>query len=145
MSAPEVNIPLLRKAVEWAEAEAARPEIDRQWRQAAWVSTPEDVAWDVVVGTPLDEVGFEDGFGRLLNTVESQCGTAYCLAGWIGQALDPRYATQHIVDDVHVARVAADALGIDYQAARGEGGLFAAENSIEDVRRIAEEIAGERL
>ena len=27
----DVNIPLLRKAVEWVEEQAARPAIDRQW------------------------------------------------------------------------------------------------------------------
>ena len=37
----EVNIPLLRKAVEWAEAEATKPEIDREWDQSNWVNAPE--------------------------------------------------------------------------------------------------------
>jgi hypothetical protein len=144
-----VNIPLLRKAVEWAEAEAAKPEIDRQWAQRRWVTTPEERARDFA----------EDGIGlsyrEAAETLAPHCGTAYCIAGYVGQLLEPRYATSVTVDGVHVSEFAAEALGIDTSGSRMwhdpyEGqvvvpDLFEEDNTAADVRRIAEEIAGERL
>lgn len=53
-----LNVELLRKAVEWAEAEAARPDqCESEWNQANWA----------VKGSAI---------GR-------SCGTAYCIAGWV--------------------------------------------------------------
>jgi hypothetical protein len=112
----EVNIPLLRKAVEWAEAEAAKPRAECQWYQRFWV-------------TPAVCVGRD-------------CGTCFCIAGYVGQALDARYADGDWVDDVHVSEFACEALGLDGGAMEL---LFCGVNTIKDVRRIAEEIAGERL
>jgi hypothetical protein len=111
-------IPNLRKAVEWAEAEAMKPESDSQWNQGE------------VYLSPLDS-------GR-------SCGSSYCIAGWI-------VATEYGVTDPYKAMpkysggvmpFAADMLGLD-EDERDE--LFAAENSIQAVRRIAERIAGEKL
>jgi hypothetical protein len=110
----QVNIPLLRKAVEWAEAEATKPPTRRLWWQGDY-------------------------------RMETACGTAFCIAGYVGQMLDDRYAETTFVDGTHVADFAAEALGIDADCADGVDGLFSSNNSIEDVRRIAEEIAGERL
>jgi hypothetical protein len=108
MSASEVNIPLLRKAVEWAEAEAAKPE------GGLW-----DQSWYI--------------------TDDNACGTSYCIAGWVNvQNGAEGY------DQITDTSAAAESLGIPVW--RGEDGhLFDGGNSIEDVRRIAEEIAGERL
>lgn len=141
MSAPEVNIPLLRKAVEWVEQEAAKPAIDREWFQGAWVSTPEDLAHELA-----------DGLARSVDVyavseaLEPHCGTAFCLAGYVGQMLDARYAAVDTVDGVHVSDFAAVALGVDHEPGEGERiPLFHSENTAADVRRIAESIAGERL
>lgn len=115
---PDVNIPLLRKAVEWAEAEAAKPSAECHWYQGDYV-------------TPMVQLG------------RSTCGTAYCIAGYIGQALDERYA--HEWDPAGLPRVdvfAQGALGLRSEEAND---LFGGNNTIEDVRRIAEDIAGERL
>lgn len=126
MTDQTVNIPLLRKAVEWAEAEAAKPEGESEWYQGFWLSTP---------------IG--------------DCGTAYCIAGWVAQHVDPRYALRSAADGVHACDIAGDALGLPnpepswvHMGLTGRHAmqpLFSGGNSIEDVRRIAESIAGERL
>jgi hypothetical protein len=119
-----VNVPLLRTAVEWAEAEAAKPAESCQWHQADFVADAEEVA--VYRGvTHVD------------------CGTCYCIAGYISQLLDARYATSYFVDDVSMNDFAMTALGIESET--GATALFAPSNTIEDVRRYAEELAGERL
>ena len=40
MTDRQVNIPLLRKAVEWAEAEAAKPPELCEWEQGFWWVPP---------------------------------------------------------------------------------------------------------
>lgn len=116
MSELTPNIPLLRKAVEWAEAEAAKPAADRQWYQ-------EDYE------TPAEIIG-------------RSCGTCFCIAGWVCHTIDGEVSDQP-------GYRAADLLGIDPDKHHGtETGLFWDYNSIQDVRRIAEDIAseaGERL
>jgi hypothetical protein len=104
----EVNIPLLRKAVEWAEAEAAKPQRTSAWYQPGVIENAEDIGRD--------------------------CGTCYCLAGFIAATV----TGEEWPDDP--IGVALDALG-----GASIGGLFSATNSIQDVRRIAEDLAGERL
>ena len=124
-----VNVPLLRKAVEWVEEQDKLPLVQSQWNQGNWVTSPEnwaaDIAWET--GTTVDPAA---------------CGTAYCVAGYIGQMLNPEYKETSIVDDVHVSDFAAEALGLEYYEADE---LFSGSNEAEDVRRIAERIAGERL
>lgn len=120
MSAAEVNIPLLRKAVEWAEAEAVKPDGEFcAWRQGEW-------------------------------RTDMKCGTVYCIAGFVAQTVDQRYATANTVEDVHVSQFAAEALGLTLGGCGLDGctcevHLFDGANTIEDVRRIAESLAGERL
>lgn len=121
---PTPDIPRLRKAVEWVEAEATKPRPqDRQWYQSNY----------------------------FIRRPELTCGTAYCVAGMI--ALEDgwtpewkEFATATLVtkdgftDSVH--NVAKAALGLtDTQAFS----LFAGTNRAEDVRAVAERIAGERL
>lgn len=113
----EFNLPLLRKAVEWAESEARKPEVECEWYQGHFM----------VPGYEIDRT----------------CGTAYCIAG-------------HVASDAGmwpenggVDEVAMDLLGIKFEDAWcDEYGLFCSWNDIEDVRRIAEQIArkyGEEL
>jgi hypothetical protein len=122
---PTPNIPLLRKAVEWAEVEAKRPPQIRQWYQATYTVPEED---------RIDMLNHEPG-----------CGTAYCIAGYVGALLDERFANAAMTDTMHVEDFATDALGLtDRQACL----LFSGGNSIEMVRQVAEQIAesvGEKL
>jgi hypothetical protein len=109
------NIPLLRKAVEWAEAEAAKPDEQCAW----WQGTYEISAVSL---------------GR-------ECGTCYCIAGYVWRIAGDGKLFDYDED-------AARLLGIDVAQHNYRRGLFAADNTIEDVRRIAEGIAakaGERL
>lgn len=128
MKAPEVNIPLLRKAVEWAEAEAAKPRELCEWHQGAWVALPQELRR------------------------APDCGTCYCIAGHVVATLGYTHPAKneygdHMVNPVTKGHVdphkrAMKELGLtDDQA----GELFRGCNNIKDVRRIAEAIAGERL
>jgi hypothetical protein len=122
----EVNVPLLRKAVEWAEVEAAKPERLSQWNQTWWAVESQSL-------------------GR-----STECGTCYCIAGFITSLQDVQQRpNEYTPDDIDFVRdgkpvdpaeAALEALGISH-----DHGLFYAGNTIEDVRRIAEKIAGESL
>jgi hypothetical protein len=129
----DVNVPLLRKAVEWAEAEAARPE-GGHWLQPSWVR-------DLSTLSPAEREAREAQGLHL-----ASCGTAYCIAGWVAQH-------EAGPENVSVPSVSVTAGGRtwmidDYAAARlglnfmDADRLFAGSNTIEDVRRIAEEIVG---
>lgn len=123
MTDREVNIPLLRKAVEWAEAEAAKP--NGLWLQKWWVS-PADTSDSYLMAL------------RQAHGLTEDCGTAYCIAGYVCH-VEGIETGQH-------AEEAARLLGIDPgKSSAAFIPLFAAGNTIEDVRRIAEDIAGERL
>lgn len=141
----EVNIPLLRKAVEWAEAEAAKPEIDCLWDQSDYITHPVVRAWRMTgqyVDLDQEPVARRAERERLANTVAPHCGTAYCIAGWVGQLLDPRFEKADDVKGMCVAEFAADALGLDPDQADE---LFEGSNTIKEVRSIAERIAGGAL
>lgn len=119
----EVNVPLLRKAVEWVEAQAEVDISERQWMQGVW-ATPEEQR--------VEYLNHEPG-----------CGTAYCVAGYIGQLLNEDYANHDwaIVDgeSMHVSDFAEKQLGLtEFQGSC----LFSATNSPERIRALAEEYAG---
>lgn len=134
----EVNIPLLRKAVEWAEFEAAQPAIDCHWNQGWFVLKPQDVAADL-----LEDAVFHDVLNAdHQDVVAEHCGTAYCIAGYVGQLLNPAYAKNDTVRGVHVAEFARRELGISQGDAEW---LFEGSHTIEEVRSVAEHIAGEKL
>jgi nucleotide-binding universal stress UspA family protein len=108
---PAPNIPLLRKAVEWAEAEAAKTDGTSLWDQTIWAG-------------------------------DTGCGTAYCVAGWTVYEAAGR-------QDVRVGpQVESEAQALVGLTDDESSDLFHPDNSIEDIRRIAEQIAaraGERL
>lgn len=108
----EVNVPLLRKAVEWVEEQDKLDADDCMWSQELW-------RWS-----------------------KGDCGTTFCVAGYVAQLVEPRYADRDYVNDVHISTRGQRALGLsDEDAAH----LFCADNTAEDVRAIAEHIAGEPL
>lgn len=132
MSETEVNIPLLRKAVEWAEAEAAKPPELCEWFQGAYIypslADHAQFAWD---GKP-----YGTGVNNTMIGRAQECGTCFCVAGKVAyDALVNR-------DGRRAPGIAADVLGLSDEQADT---LFYSDNSIADVRRIAESIAGERL
>ena len=119
----EFNLPLLRTAVEWAESEASKPEGDSEWYQA----------WFSILGQDIDRT----------------CGTAYCIAGYVAHQAGGHNISIGAIDGDETGSVAMDLLGIDSYDAWGvdwgdyyqHDGLFFSDNTIEDVRLIAEQIA----
>ena len=129
----DVNIPLLRKAVEWAEAEAMKPWELSEWSQGNWIASPSSLP-----GVLPSMYEVDTGRAREGQKKSTDCGTCYCVAGFISvqvQGIEPELASD-------VEGIAAEALGISDSLADR---LFAPHNSIEAVRRIAESIAGEHL
>lgn len=134
----EVNVPLLRKAVEWAETEASKPEGGR-WMQGTWMFQVDEFLNDMhnSFATVEDRLAWLES-----EHIDPTCGTAYCIAGYVAQLMNPEYRERHVIGGRHLADFATDELGIsDDEADR----LFAASNTIEDIRRVAEEIAGGKL
>lgn len=131
----EVNIPLLRKAVEWAEAEAQKPDELREWEQAYYsVPTVEQYRLN-----DLGSCGSEADVVYTRNQIlrkSPECGACFCIAGYT------QYVTTGSLDHRTAFDAAQAALGITWNEARE---LFHANNTIGDVRRISEEIAGEKL
>jgi len=128
MTEQTVNIPLLRKAVEWAEAEAAKPPELCEWVQGTWVAPADE---------SQDRLGWGKGYGytSAYGKAES-CGTCFCIAGYTTAMTVGLIAVWAIEDEARAR------LGLtERQAER----LFDADNDIAAVRRIAEDIAGERL
>jgi hypothetical protein len=136
-----IDIPQLRKVVEWAEVEAAKPRELSRWEQDWWVS--DDGEW-----------GEYDAHGDYhVMQKDPECGTCFCIAGQLvycnlnaGEYLDSdtvRNRRGNVVTTV--AARALDLLNVTYEGMPSRFPLFSAENSIEDIREIAEELAGERL
>lgn len=134
MNEKNVNVPLLRKAVEWAEAEAVKPPELREWEQNWWVLTPEERARRVEVAQ--NDPNYYDSREWAAYIKAPECGTCYCIAGFVAAQTDSGAV------GYQVEAAAAEALGLDLDSA---GPLFDCDNTIEDVRRIAESLAGERL
>lgn len=147
----EVNVPLLRKAVEWVEEQATRPPRESEWAQNDWVSGPAKRAHRLVLDAYYESGMLIDSYGvdRAIAQMEPHCGTAFCVAGWVAQELDERYLQSENVDGVHVSQFAAEALGIPYGTLEHTNEvkveLFGGTNTAEDIRMIAENLAGEKL
>lgn len=127
---PNPNIPLLRKAVEWAEAEHARPG-GGAWLQELWA-------------VDIDSANYSIQWLSERN-VSPACGTAYCIAGWVLNETMPGGFTQQTANNmryVSIVSKAANELGLTFDQGTE---LFADENSIETVRKSAEKFAGEEL
>lgn len=135
----EVNIPLLRKVVEWVESqEALAYSEDRRWYQGAWFRKDEAKARAV----------------QDLN--DPMCGTTMCVAGKIvhDAGWKPVYYEVHGEDFAYadeakkgdialpIHEIAAAELGLTEDEAHE---LFDGSNDAEHVRLIAEHLAGERL
>ena len=134
-----MNIPLLRKMVEWVEAESELPLRKRDWYQGAWTRK-----WKKLP--------------RTFEMVDEYCGTNYCVAGKIAHdagwvVTDPYEMDEEAPFYIHlraekdgevrlIREIAASELGVPY---RDADGLFAGWHSASDLRRVAEEMAGERL
>lgn len=136
----KIDIPLLRKGVEWVEDEATKPWSDRVWHQDYWIMSAE-------TAHPSDSE-LKRGEAERGQT-KNFCGTCYCFAGniaaWDGfRVYDAfeRAKNPETGETVDPDTYATERLGLTYEQAEA---LFDGDNSAEDIRRIAEEIAGQRL
>ena len=128
-----VDIPLLRKGLEWAEAEAAKPIEDCEWHQGRWKADPKDL-------THLIRIDPETSAMVITDIQKSaSCGTCFCLAGYLMNEAGIEFNN---IDGSENEDKASELLGITPTQGRR---LFAGGNSIKDLRTIAETIAGERL
>ena len=125
---PTPNLPLLRKCVEWAEAEAAKTDGTCAWDQTTWMER------------------------------DTACGTTYCIAGYAVAVAGHEVGAEVTMCSIGCCaeikvngepaswvETGATLLGLDYSTALR---LFDADNRIDDVRIVAEGIAeraGERL
>jgi hypothetical protein len=127
-----LNIDVLREAVEWVEFQDSLPVEKRSWYQGDWVAAPSTHASYIYIDYKKD-----------VNPAD--CGSAYCVAGYIGQAHDKRYKQTATVDGKHVSEFATEVLGIDKTWWEDDEGhyfdLFDGDNSADDIRHIAEMIA----
>lgn len=130
---PTLNIPLLRKLVEWAETQEKLGELSH-WKQSWWARIlPSATDDDMVEGVDY-------------------CGTSFCAAGFVSyiEGWRPVLNSEGYADDARrggekraIRDIATDALGIDVDDASRlfHGGISTAA----ELRDIAEDIAGERL
>lgn len=121
-----LNVPLLRKAVEWVERQAELPERKRTWYQNYWRMTRSF------------HPGWFEEQGR-------DCGTVMCVAGYVCDVSGVQWddATPDVTGDGDwVEQRARDLLGIDPVDADD---LFNGGNNANDIREIAERIAGQKL
>jgi hypothetical protein len=152
-----VNEDLLVKAYKWAKREdsLAKRGFVSQWDQGNWV-LPDAVAAQATEGKKeRDDVG---------------CGTAFCIAGFVGAQLDRRYASEASVEfsleecpqcegtgmyrpefetvdtpcdhAVHVSEFAQIKLGLGYWESER---LFSGGNDIDDIKNVIEELIGREL
>ena len=128
---PQPNIPLLRKAVEWAEAEAAKTDGAGLWNQAAYAFATDCgtafciAGWTVVNASDVtvqpSPTGYGEQPGELVSVVHPDGTSVY----WEHEA--------------------GALLGLTEQEAWA---LFCPENDIEQIRHLSQQIAaraGERL
>jgi hypothetical protein len=115
---PARNLPLLRKANEWVQAEALLPLPEREWEQSSWMITPSERKLYAVYVTKAEREAW------------IKCGTAYCIAGYVASLFGPVHRTPEGVviahDGSQVDQYAAVALGLTgYEADE----LFEGDNS----------------
>jgi hypothetical protein len=133
----DVNIPLLRKAVEWAEAEAAKPAELCEWNQSYYyIPTLEERDTKFAHDSTMQPEPDFDWVAEARKDLAPECGTCYCIAGYVASTVNGSFTYYN------AEYIAKDALGLSSGQAAD---LFFGGNSIDHVRRIAEEIAGEKL
>ena len=122
MTERKVNIPLLRKTVEWVEEQEQLEE--SRWNQRDW---------------------FSFHYNLVADQREHFCNTSYCFAGkvvmdagWTPTTTTFCVKKDGVVRDI--ADVANELLGLEKLHS-----LYGATNTASDIREIAEHLAGERL
>ena len=139
------NIPLLRKYVEWVEWQDTLPKHSdqREWDQNNWFRK-------IIRRVKHEEPQPRDAQGRFMEYQEPNlCQTKCCVAGRVvldagftmgnGGTIKKTPKGQEEWKGRGCSELANHILGLS------EHNLFSASNTAQDVRRIAEGLAGERL
>lgn len=126
-----VNAPLLRKVMEHIEAH------QDEWNQAMWRTPRGTNAWDNWMDDRQEQ-----------GLAEPQCGTAYCLAGWVVELTGGTFAGEegHSVllpsgETESTHSYAARELGLEADEALSAR-LFAATNTLDEVRAEVVQLIG---
>lgn len=129
-----VDVPKLRKLVEWVEEQDVLAESDRVWDQELWFHQDH-----ISVARAIE------------NKYDPYCGTSMCAAGKLAfdDGWKPVFDSSGHCDraskdgvEKYFSQIGAEILGLDDGHSRS---LFNANNSAGDIRAIAEDYAGERL
>lgn len=110
-----IDVPLLRKAVEWVEEQEALPPRQREWRQSVWRGVAFRPAG--IVQGPLQAARVVSG-GR-------SCGTTYCVAGYIAEMTGGTWASNDTKSSLYQALLAEpdeEGAAWAYDSARSDRG-----------------------
>lgn len=147
-----LDVPLLRKAVEWAEEQDKLPAKKRTWFQGSWSRREK-------VDGPVDDARIY-AHENIEEHERNYCGTNMCIAGKIAQLTgwEPEYVWNGIGAFVYASFASKDGVSKDIaDIARDELGvetlldssachmLFHGDNGVVEIRKAAELLAGERL
>ncbi len=141
----KVNVPLLRKAIEWVESEGAKPLEERVWDQAFWSRNASEEVENIrgflfEYGDTLGDDAREHHQRQLAiwEARADHCGTTMCVAGYVCDIASPEK-----VELKDVEATAAALLGLTRPEASRI--FFNMSDDPAEIRWIAEEISGERL
>lgn len=147
-----IDIPRLRKLVEWVEEQDMKPVGLSTWEQDNWITQSQDYeyAHDILQFQGLQHLS--DMGLRNAQRYEHDCEAAFCAAGKVvadEHGVASMLTTMVRLPDVdavpNIVPIAVEAqrlLGLDEGQASA---LFASGNDADTIRRLAEEFAGERL
>lgn len=140
-----IDIPLLRKAVEWVEEQEKLPTMKRTWYQGSWGRKEFDQIQLFLDRTEQEEMDY--------------CGTNLCLAGHIAvlTGWDIQYKwrgygnftyaveAEKNGETVDIQDIAINELGATVDDLHMIHNLFHGENDAVAIREAAEHLVGERL
>lgn len=141
-----LNIELLREAVEWVEWQAELDVSKREWNQGFWFLDLDAVREGY---RRQDLSGYDFEYPLDVAEQRTECGTAYCLAGYVAQKqMEAEVLSKFFRKGgpakpdklFKVSKVARKMLGISKDDAQD---LFAFDNSAAEIRRVASRIARE--
>ena len=104
----KLNVPLLRKTVEWAEEqdELRNQGLGCAWEQGSWIFDVEGRIDSLLIELENRHsvrraelrAHYEMAIADLQSKYGENCGTAYCMAGYMGQINEPLFRKDEYVD-----------------------------------------------
>lgn len=137
-----LNIELLRDAVEWVEWQNTLDVEKREWTQGVWFADLDRLRQGHTPAYSSLWAGISEEFQQEVAEERTECGTAYCVAGYIVQKelgvnyLKKMFSLDHFAGSTGAN--AAELLGISESEADM---LFDEDNDASDIRIEAEALA----